>query len=180
VTADRDGCFASDSITIGVMDKPAILLSDTVLCKGQEMILDPRVAATDTVIWENISRTHWYKISNPGVYSVQAFNKCGTDLKNIAVTGKLCPIIMPTAFTPNQDGRNDFFKVKYPELLTSFHLAVYNRFGQKIFETANSHKGWDGTAEGMPQPTGTYVWSINYTDVDNNERFLKGYVVLLR
>jgi gliding motility-associated-like protein len=180
VTAGLNGCFASDSVTIGVIQKPVILLSDTVLCKGTQMILEPHVAATDNVVWVNAVATHEYRVTTPGIYPVEASNKCGSDSKNIRVTEKLCRLIMPTAFTPNHDNLNDVFMLKYPELVKEFHFIVYNRLGQKIFETTNSRKGWDGNLNGIPQPMGTYVWSINYTDADNNKEFSKGYVVLLR
>jgi len=57
---------------------------------------------------------------------------------------------------------------------------VYNRLGQQIFETSNPEKGWDGTLNGIQQPSGTYVWLINYIDLENNPGSAKGYVVLLR
>lgn len=180
VTASVNQCIASDTVAIGVIRKPVILLSDTILCKGEQMILKPGVAATDNVVWGNAITTHDYRITTPGVYSVEASNKCGSDNKNITVKSKLCELKLPTAFTPNHDNLNDFFKVKYPGLVKEFHLMVYNRLGQKIFETTNSHQGWDGTLNGIPQPMGTYVWSANYTDADDNREFSKGYVVLLR
>jgi len=87
---------------------------------------------------------------------------------------------VPTAFTPNQDHMNDLFRIKYPNIVKTVYIVVYNRLGQKIFETTDPHKGWDGTVNGIPQPMGTYVWRINYTDAENNKESLSGYVVLIR
>jgi hypothetical protein len=52
--------------------------------------------------------------------------------------------------------------------------------GQKIFETTDPYKGWDGTINGLPQPMGTYIWQIEYTDMRNGKESLNGFVVLIR
>ena len=75
---------------------------------------------------------------------------------------------MPNAFTPNGDNMNDLFRLKDVGLVRGFHMMVYNRLGQQIFETSNPEKGWDGTLNGIQQPSGTYVWFINYIDLENN------------
>ena len=60
-------------------------------------------------------------------------------------------------------------------------FAVYNRLGQKIFETHEWSVKWDGTFKGTPQEAGTYVWLLNYTDVDTGEKIQqKGTTVLIR
>jgi len=178
--AKLNGCFAADTAVIGVMLKPVIHLSDTFFCKGDQLILDPRVAATDEVLWQNTSATHTYRITTSGTYSVHTSNTCGEDKKDINVIEKLCKIIMPNAFTPNGDNMNDLFRLKDVGLVRKFQMMVYNRLGQQIFETSNPEKGWDGTLNGIQQPSGTYVWLINYIDLENNPGSAKGYVVLLR
>jgi len=55
---------------------------------------------------------------------------------------------MPNAFTPNGDGFNDIFKVKYPFYASQFDFTIYDRWRNKIFETNDITKGWDGTYEG--------------------------------
>ena len=89
-------------------------------------------------------------------------------------------VMIPTAFTPNGDNRNDFFRIKYPDLVKTLHMAIYNRMGQKIFETTDPYKGWDGAINGLPQPIGTYIWQIEYTDMYNSKESLNGFVVLIR
>lgn len=180
VQADLNGCFSSDTIIIGMMERPVIHLSDTFLCKGSQLLLNPHVSSTDKVIWQNTIATHTYRITAPGVYSVYTSNKCGEDTKDITVIEKLCKVLMPTAFTPNGDNMNDVFRLKDAGLVKAFHLIIYNRLGQQVFETFTPEKGWDGTFNGIQQPSGTYVWFINYTDTENNKGTDRGYVVLLR
>jgi len=180
VTANLNGCYTSDSVSIDVISKPSIKLFDTILCKGEQVLLDPAIAKHDMALWQDQSARHTYLVTNPGTYSVSVTNKCGADFKAITVVQKLCKLTMPTAFTPNNDSRNDLFRLKYPNIVKALHFSIYNRMGEKIFETTDPNKGWDGTISGVPQPVGTYIWQINYTDIDNNKAFSSGWVVLIR
>lgn len=180
VSVNYNGCFTSASTSVDVMYQPYIKLFDTAMCKTEQLLLDPHVAVSDQVIWQNQSTQHTYLVKTPGIYSVKAYNNCGSDFKQIEVTERLCKIIMPTAFTPNADRLNDEFKIRYPEVVKSFQLSLYNRLGQKIFQTTNPYKGWDGTINGIQQPMGTYIWQLKYTDIENNSEVLTGYVLMLR
>jgi gliding motility-associated-like protein len=71
-------------------------------------------------------------------------------------------LYFPTAFTPNSDGKNDAFKPTVFGALQKYHLTIFNRLGQKVFETAESQKGWDGTINGAPQNTQTFIWLSPY------------------
>ncbi|MEI9933769.1 MAG: T9SS type B sorting domain-containing protein [Ferruginibacter sp.] len=85
-----------------------------------------------------------------------------------------------TAFTPNGDGLNDVFK---PILLGMKSLSlfnVYNRWGQLVFSTSASDKGWDGTLNGQPQAPVNYVWIADGIDYHGNHIQQKGNVVLIR
>jgi gliding motility-associated-like protein len=109
-----------------------------------------------------------------------ATNECGSNSDAITITKGLCNILMPDAFSPNNDGLNDVFRVKYPFAVTDFHFLVTNRWGQTVFETNDIHKGWNGTFKGEPPLEGIYVWVISYTDINNNSQQLKGTVTLLK
>ena len=87
---------------------------------------------------------------------------------------------MPNAFTPNNDGHNDVFEVKYPQLIKTIQMTVFDRWGQKVFESNDPTKGWDGTLNGIKQPVGNYVWIIKYTDLLGNSKKKSGNVLLIR
>ncbi|HEX5153362.1 MAG TPA: gliding motility-associated C-terminal domain-containing protein [Parafilimonas sp.] len=91
-----------------------------------------------------------------------------------------CYIAVPSAFTPNHDGLNDYLYPLNAYKATNLIFQVYNRNGRIVFETKDWTKKWDGTISGMPQPAGTYVWILKYTDEHNTKISLKGTVVLLR
>jgi gliding motility-associated-like protein len=71
-------------------------------------------------------------------------------------------LLLPTAFSPNQDGINDNFRILNTNIdLQNFQ--VYNRWGEKVFETDAIEDGWDGVYKGVKQPLGVYIWKCNYT-----------------
>jgi len=77
-----------------------------------------------------------------------------------------CYITVPSAFTPNSDGLNDYLYPTNAYKATNLLFRVYNRSGQLLFETRNWLKRWDGYYGGNPQDPGTYVWTLSYTTLD--------------
>ena len=124
-----------------------------------------------------------YSAQSPGVYMVVIVDTNGCHA-NDTLTYLKPNYAFPDAFTPNGDGKNDFF---YPTIrgdvkVTSFH--IYNRWGQLIYDDASD--GWDGKFKGKEQPSGTYLYYAvlhvpdgtapsGYTDVKK-----EGAVTLLR
>ena len=91
-----------------------------------------------------------------------------------------CYITVPSGFTPNGDGRNDYLYPLNAYKADNLVFKVYNRLGQLMFETRDWTKKWDGTTGGLPQPTGVYIWMLKYTDAGQKEVFLKGTTALIR
>ncbi len=112
--------------------------------------------------------------------ATNAHNCSDTAYKNITVLVS-CYVAVPSAFTPNGDGLNDYL---YP--LNAFKAGnllfrVYNRYGQVIFETSDLTKKWDGRVNGMLQGSGTYIWTLEYVDKDTGKKvFMHGTTVLIR
>lgn len=92
-----------------------------------------------------------------------------------------CMILVPTAFTPNGDGMNDYLYPINAYKARDLEFRVYNRYGQLVFETKDWTRKWDGRFHGVPQPMGSYVWELQYTNTDTNEKvFKKGATLLIR
>jgi gliding motility-associated-like protein len=87
---------------------------------------------------------------------------------------------MPTGFTPNGDGKNDYFKPFMVGITNLTYFRVYNRWGQLMFSTAKLNDGWDGRVTGGEQPSGTYVWMVQGTTRDGKVITKKGTVTLIR
>lgn len=92
-----------------------------------------------------------------------------------------CYIAVPSAFTPNNDGLNDYLYPLNAYKASNLTFSVYNRFGQRLFFTRNWQEKWDGRFKGQGADPGTYVWVLQYTHVDTNQKVeQKGTVILIR
>jgi gliding motility-associated-like protein len=89
------------------------------------------------------------------------------------------PPILPTGFSPNGDGQNDFFIVRGGPF-TNLEFRIYNNWGELIFTGTSQYPGWDGTRDGIPQPIGVYVYTCYATTPDGEEHYLSGDVTLVR
>lgn len=88
-------------------------------------------------------------------------------------------IFIPNAFTPNNDGENDIFYVR-ANSITDVYLAVYNRWGQKVFETRDLNQGWDGTFNGIPLEPDVFGYYLEIECFNGLKQFKKGNVALIR
>lgn len=103
-----------------------------------------------------------------------------TATNTIKVVGN-CYIAIPKAFSPNGDGLNDYLYPTNAYKSKDLLFMVFNRTGQKIFETRNWENKWDGSFNGNPQDPGTYVWVLHYTNIETGKTVdLKGTTVLIR
>lgn len=94
---------------------------------------------------------------------------------------KSCYIAVPTGFTPNNDGLNDYLGPLNAYKTENLQFKVFNRMGNVVFETIDWQKKWDGRINGILQPSGTYVWYLTYTDTDTKKVMnLNGTSVLIR
>ncbi len=90
---------------------------------------------------------------------------------------------MPNAFTPNSDAVNDFFIGNgIIEGMENFRMTIWNRWGEKIYETSDPRSGWNGRKNnnGRLSPNGVYVYVVTYTGPRKNNFRLKGYATLIR
>ncbi len=88
---------------------------------------------------------------------------------------------MPSAFTPNGDGMNDYLYPLNAYKALDLSFSVFNRFGQRIFFTRDWTNKWDGSFKGQGADPGTYVWMLTYIHSDTNLKVeQKGTVILIR
>jgi gliding motility-associated-like protein len=88
-------------------------------------------------------------------------------------------IFIPNTFTPNADNKNEKLYVRGLNL-TKVHLAIYNRWGQKVFETFNQREGWDGTFNEMQVDPDVFVYYLEATCEGGEEYFEKGNITVIR
>ena len=109
-------------------------------------------------------------------------NNCVDSLLSTISYDDCCKPFVPDAFTPNGDGKNDLFRIRFKGDIKLENFSIYNRFGQRVYYSIYVDQGWDGTYNGVPQELGTYDYYIkafcgNKLD---HEISLHGNVTLIR
>ncbi len=128
--------------------------------------------------YPEIGRDVYYTIT---LIAYNSLLNCGDTVKRVVKALSHCHIGVPSAFTPNGDGLNDFLYPLNAVKADQLEFKVYNRYGQLVFFTRDWTRKWDGRIKGLLQDTGIYAWMLRYTDRDSGEKvFLKGTTLLLR
>lgn len=180
---DSIACTTVVTATVGNIDivpQPSLGATDTPICGDAVIVLSPGDFASYR--WSDYSVASTYRVTQTGTYSVTVTNTEGcTATVSIKVNDHCASeVLLPTGFSPNNDGRNDLFHAIYTPDLKRFYMAVYNRWGEKIFETSDATQGWDGTYKNVPQPIGTYTWFADYAFDNGTSRTQSGNITLLR
>lgn len=161
---------------------PVTVSNDTVICRWTSATLSVNGAVS--VQWADgqIDKEIIVSPSESSVYTVRAFRNDGTDtLIKIFIQVVDChQIHIPTAFTPDGDGRNDEFKPVYNGDVSDFEMLIFTRNGRKVFESKDISYGWDGRAAGSAVEEGAYFYVIRYRDASDKLREQTGQVILYR
>jgi gliding motility-associated-like protein len=91
-----------------------------------------------------------------------------------------CPLYIPNAFSPNNDGVNDEFEAISACDPETYELQIRNRFGQLLFTSNQPGRSWDGKFSGVDSPEGNYVYTLRYKMPYQSQKVLHGSIVLLR
>jgi gliding motility-associated-like protein len=128
--------------------------------------------------WNTGDTIYFVTVTTEGDYTVTMKTAEGCEaIESVYMLETFIPIQVPNAFTPNGDGLNDTFKpVVNAELVHRFNMTIYNKWGQRIFETTNATEGWDGK-DVLP---GVYNWVISYSNVVGKVFQLKGSVMVVK
>ena len=190
---DIQGCNkpVSDSITVSVQPKiQAFAGNDTTVVMNQPLQLN--AAGGTSYLWSPSTGLNNVAISNP-IATLNSFidsitytvtvssNGCSAqDDVTVRVFKTKPDLFVPTAFTPNKDGKNDVLKAVPVGIKKFEFLQIYSRWGQLLFQSDDPEKGWDGRFNGLDQPPGTYVFVARGIDFLDNIVVRKGTCVLIR
>jgi gliding motility-associated-like protein len=183
---DRFQCTATDTADVNQTANPpsGFLPSDTAVCAYTNFMIGP-IPGFDKYSWNTGETSSSIMVNQPGIYSLTVTdnNSCvGSDTIN--VNPKPCTegIFVPNAFTPNGDGHNDLLRPinLNNEPVTQFRFAIFNRWGQRVFESRNPSSGWDGKMQEIEQPVGVYVWQLEYQFPGAPLTTHSGTIVLIR
>lgn len=187
-THNEEGCGTHRVFDISNVSLPRVALEgDTVVCAGMPIRLEineeiPGVAYN----WNNTDTLTGCCITtkDSGTYVVTASNYCGVASDSVVIGHVKCNfcLFVPNAFSPNNDGRNDKFRILPTCVLNKYHIQIFSRWGEKVYSSFTLNDGWDGTYKGKPADVGVYYYLITATpdDLSKGEVFLKGDVTLIR
>jgi len=182
---NNEGCTGSDSLEVSLLARPQFRYSsDTSFCPGRPALLSARAAGKDslTFLWPDGSSGNTFQPGQPGTYLLIASNAACKDTVAIVVEAGDCQseVFLPTAFSPNGDGRNDIFQAYGPGI-EPLRLQIYHRWGGLLYEGTAADARWDGQADGKAVNAGHYVYVLEYRDRLSLEvRQLSGTVALVR
>ena len=191
-----DSCSIDLNTTVNVIDFNNITLDATAdkdtLLKGESTILHAVTNSSLPIKWSPTTG-----VSDPTAFDTQvtpdktttytvtivgASGCTKSDTVTIYILSNECEdesVFVPNTFTPNGDGENDVLYARSNNL-TSAYFAVYNRWGELVFETTDFHKGWDGIYKGMKADPAVFAWYLKGRCLNGKELFKKGNVTLIR
>lgn len=179
---NSNNCKATDTLNILAVDTiPGNFLpKDKNLCFGS--VLNINLSGYQSYFWSTGTTSNRIQLSKPGMYFVHVIdnNNCpGSDTILIKRDNR-CLYGIPNSFTPNNDSKNDYFRPIIQQDIVNYRFVIYNRYGQKVFETQNYSVGWDGKFKGKDQPVGTYAYYLSFTNGLGYNTEEKGTCILLR
>ncbi len=195
------GSQACDSvISVTVQAFPPINLSlaiDTTVQLGATVSLHPDISGTEPLYieWSPVIGLDCFLCQDPiaypletSTYEIMVTDKYGCKaIDSVTLTiSEVCPVLIPNAFTPNNDGSNDVFRpISDPCVDTVRLWKILNRWGQTVFEQVNlpatdPNLGWDGNWKGKPQPPDLLIWMAEFEFFDGRRESKSGQVSLIR
>lgn len=193
IVKDSSGCIASKTATIGTKSNLKIFAGrDTGIFINQTLALFAKDLTNSNFIsfkWTPADGLDNAFVQNPTAtitknidYTVEGTNAAGCSVKDTIHIDvyKDIDIFVPTAFTPNNDYKNDFLKPIPRGIKQLIYFRIYNRYGNLVFSSTNFTNGWDGKYNGVVQNTGSYIWMSEGIDIKGKSIFRKGVFTLLQ
>ena len=155
-------------VTIEIRYKPAPDIGDYhYLCAGEDSLIGASYPDV-TYLWNTNESVCCIRPRYTGTYELTLSNECGNASDTAYVEISPCDecLVLPNAFTPNGDGRNDLFKPIIQCAIANYILKIYNRWGALVWSSTDPGKGWNGRNEGQIADAGVYIYLMEYQSVN--------------
>ncbi len=199
IAKDNNGCMVSKKVTVLAPEELFVSakingLDTIVMGNTTELYYDKRTLSNtlpiiNSQLWtpnESLSCANCVRTQAmpyiSEIYNLEVYyhKNCKAISKVKVVVKEPLDFYVPNAFSPgNQDGVNDMLKL-YGNSIKSIKFAVFNRWGEKVFESETQENGWDGNYKGEPAPGGTYTYVAEVTYLNNLVKNKKGSITLIR
>jgi len=184
VEINDSGCIRIDTVVISLGTTLSVNLgADKSICAGDSIILDAgnpgasygwSTGKSTQKITVNTVDTYWVKVDDGGCIGNDTIN---INIKDCDTTENT--FFIPNSFSPNDVGDNDILFVRSSGI-KNIKLFIYNRWGEKVFETYDINKGWDGTFKRKKLNTDVFAWYAEVEFVDGDRIYRKGNVTLIK
>lgn len=149
--------------------------------KGSALLSVSGGTGSITVKWEDGSFGIWKGSLDAGDYQILITDSVGDSTSiTLVIDPQPCFLQGAPSFSPNGDGINDIWYVGNVGYYEEFLIQVYNRWGQKVFESTKDMEGWDGKWNGQPVPDGTYYYIAEFNDRHFGKQKKNGSITILR
>lgn len=185
VTVSEDICGSTTSLEIEVTESGNIdydfSVDGDIGCVGEVTAAVNINTGSADILWSTGESTEQITVNQVGTYSVTLSNVCDSQVENFEVAISDDLFEMPNAFTPDGDGLNDLFLPVWGcSDVANYRMSVYNRWGQKVFETNDPFLGWNGTFKNKPAVSDVFVYQLTL-EIGNGEFIQQsGDVTLIR
>lgn len=181
---DVNGCKGKDTAVITqIVPLPTgFMPPDTSICNYGNLLLKP-LNNYQQYTWSTGNSQATLSINQPGTYWLQVkdINNCiGRDTIVVALKECLKGLFVPSAFTPNNDGRNDLLVPNIFGNVVSYRFTIYNRWGQIVFQSSKTGEGWNGKVKGVATDGNVFVWQCIYQLQGEQAQHAKGTVTLIK
>ncbi|HYF31031.1 MAG TPA: gliding motility-associated C-terminal domain-containing protein [Chitinophagaceae bacterium] len=187
-----EACYKFKPVVVDIRKLPQINVNDppTVYFPATVDLTDPSITSGSDA---GLVYTYWRDgggnnilpsastIGETGTYFIRGMNASGCiSFKSVKVTVMPPPppnIKVPNAFSPNNDGINDLFRIEIPLTMSVTRLSIYNRYGVAVFRTTDITRYWDG----KDVPVGTYYWVLEGVELYGEKKMIRsGSVTVVR
>lgn len=153
------------------------------ICKNCSLILDAGFGF-DSYLWDDGGENRYSTVYKGGTYYVE-ISKNGCFSIDSVLVWEVEPILeLPNAFTPNDDGLNDEFGIINTDNIIDFHMWIFNRRGEIVYDSFDIYESWDGKYNGQSMLSESFVWQLTYSYLNEYGIMLseakRGMVTLIR
>ena len=181
---DTNGCEKSDTVTLTRTNSPSIDIgNDTTICLRSEARFGVNEDFAE-YIWNTGDDEREIVVSDSGYYILKVIDQFGCfgyDTVYVTVDPEALPnnLFIPNAFSPNEDGLNELFPFSETIVQPEYRVRVFNRWGEKIFDSEVDGQGWNATHQGKPVEPEAYVYMVEYRACNGELKRTKGTITVM-
>jgi gliding motility-associated-like protein len=180
--SDANGCTGIGTTNVVMHPNPDPSISGNLsFAETSSTVLSAVGGNYNSYAWSSGSTEASIEVNNGGIYivAVSDANGCTGSAAAIVNEQAIFDILIPNAFSPNNDGVNDVFRIVGLHIQNT-KILISDRWGREVYNSTDTKQGWDGTTNGIEREMGVYAYTV-WVKLDNGrEKMYHGNVTLMR